>query len=207
MQDFNVKKDAIPGFINENWATVEEPGVYRGKCAELCGRDHGFMPIVVRAVPPDEFEAWIAEQKEARVAAVDESLRTWEHDELMARGEAVHATSCVGCHQAQGQGIPNLFPAIAASPVATGDVDAHLATVVHGVDGSAMSAFSSALSDADIAAVVTYQRNAFGNAVGDTVQPADVRAVRLSGPVPAAAPERVAVAPDLALELPGAAAR
>ena len=236
VQDFALKKDAIPGFINENWATIEEPGVYRGKCAELCGRDHGFMPIVVRAVPPAEFESWLAEQKEAQVAAVDESMREWGHDELMARGEAVYGTSCVGCHQAEGQGIPNLFPAIAASAVATGDVGAHLSTVVHGVDGTAMSAFSSALTDAEIAAVVTYQRNAFGNATGDTVQPADARAARLASPAsdddgpvatapvspaappadaapvpgPAASPERVAVAApdlDLELDLPGAAAR
>lgn len=216
VQDFNVKKDAIPGFINENWATIDEPGVYRGKCAELCGRDHGFMPIVVRAVVPEEFDAWLAEQKEAQVAAVDESQRTWGHDELMARGEAVYGTSCVGCHQAEGQGIPNLFPAIAASPIATGDVQAHLATVVHGVDGTAMSAFSEALSDSDLAAVVTFQRNAFGNAVGDTVQPVDVAALRGAGePATAAAAalvpaERVAAVRipaelDLELDMPGVA--
>ena len=231
VQDFALKKDAIPGFINENWATIEEPGVYRGKCAELCGRDHGFMPIVVRAVPPAEFESWLAEQKEAQVAAADESLRAWGHDELVARGETVYGRSCVGCHQAEGQGIPNLFPAIAASAVATGDVDAHLSTVVHGVDGTAMSAFSAALTDAEIAAVVTYQRNAFGNATGDTVQPADVRAARLAAPAdgddgpvaaapvpsaapaatpipgPSASPERVATAPDLEFDLPGTAPR
>ena len=215
VQDLALKKDAIPGFINENWATIEEPGIYRGKCAELCGRGHGFMPIVVRAVPPEEFQDWLAEQREAQVAAVDESARTWEHDELLARGETVYGTSCVGCHQAQGQGIPNLFPAIAGSPVATGDVAGHLATVVHGVDGTAMSAFADTLSDADLAAVVTYQRNAFGNDAGDTVQPADVAALRGTGePATAAAAVRVpadraaslAVPTELELDLPGAPA-
>ena len=215
VQDLAVKKDAIPGFINENWATIDEPGVYRGKCAELCGRDHGFMPIVVRAVPPEEFQDWLAEQREAQVAAVDESRRTWSEDELMARGETIHGTSCVGCHQAEGQGIPNLFPAIAGSEVATGDVATHLATVLHGVDGTAMSAFRDSLSDADLAAVVTYQRNAFGNATGDAVQPADVAALRADGAEPATAaaaatvpPDRVAsglVPAELELDLPGSA--
>ena len=215
VQDLALKKDAIPGFINENWATIEEPGVYRGKCAELCGRDHGFMPIVVRAVTPDEFQDWLAERKEAQVAAADESTRTWAHDALLARGEAVYGASCVGCHQAEGQGIPNLFPAIAGSPVATGDVAEHLATVVHGVDGTAMGAFADSLSDADLAAVVTYQRNAFGNATGDTVQPVDVAALRGAGEPPAAAAaatvpaDRVAsgaaalVPAELELDLPG----
>ena len=215
VQDLAVKKDAIPGFINENWATINEPGVYRGKCAELCGRDHGFMPIVVRAVPPEEFQDWLAEQREAQVAAVDESKRTWSEDELMARGETIHGTSCVGCHQAEGQGIPNLFPAIAGSEVATGDVAEHLATVLHGVDGTAMGAFRDSLSDADLAAVVTYQRNAFGNATGDAVQPADVAALRADGAEPATAAaaatvpvDRVAsglVPAELELDLPGSA--
>ena len=187
VQDFGLKKDAIPGFINENWATIEEPGVYRGKCAELCGRDHGFMPIVVRAVPPAEFDAWIAEQQEARVAAADEALQDLPHEALMARGEAVYGTSCVGCHQKEGQGIPGMFPAIAGSRVVNGDVDAHLATVADGVPGTGMSAFSEVLDDADLAAVVTYQRNAFGNATGDTVQPSAVRALR-EGTAPAASP-------------------
>ena len=182
VQDFALKKDAIPGFINENWATIEEPGIYRGKCAELCGRGHGFMPIVVRAVEKEEYQAWVAEQKNAMAAADEAVGRHWEREELMAMGESVYGQSCVGCHQAEGQGIPGMFPAIAGSEVATGDAAAHLATVMDGVEGSSMSAFRDALSDAEIAAVVTYQRNAFGNEAGDEVQPSTVRTSRLGMP-------------------------
>ena len=176
--DLAVKKDAIPGFINENWALIEEPGTYRGKCAELCGRDHGFMPIVVRAVPQEEFDAWVAEKK-TEMAAADEAVgRHWANDELVALGESVYGQSCVGCHQKEGQGIPGIFPAIAGSEVATGDVAAHLATVMDGVAGTPMAAFRDSLSDTELAAVVTYQRNAFGNATGDAVQPLAVRELR-----------------------------
>ncbi len=178
--DLALKKDAIPGFINENWTLINEPGVYRGKCAELCGRDHGFMPIVVRAVEQDEFDAWLAEQKgegaelvvaesatgdEAVAAPVEQSM-----DELMARGSEVYAQQCVACHQAKGQGIPPVFPAITGSPVATGPVETHIDTVLNGKPGTAMTGFKGRLSDADIAAVITFQRNGLGNSVGDSVQ-------------------------------------
>lgn len=194
VQDFGLKKDAIPGFINENWATIEEPGVYRGKCAELCGRDHGFMPIVVRAVPPEEFDAWIAEQQQSEVADASDAPQALAHDELMARGEAIYGQSCTGCHQKAGQGIPGMFPAIAGSPVATGDVDANVATVLHGVDGTSMSAFAPVLDDADLAAVITYQRNAFGNDTGDTVQASAVASVR-AAPVEAVTAAAAATVP------------
>ena len=187
VQDFALKKDAIPGFINENWATIEEPGIYRGKCAELCGRGHGFMPIVVRAVEKEEYQAWVSEQQNAMAAADEAVERHWAPEELMATGEKIYGQSCVGCHQAEGQGIPGMFPAIAGSEVATGDAAAHLATVMDGVEGSSMSAFRDALSDAEIAAVVTYQRNAFGNEAGDDVQPSAVKAARLGIPADLAA--------------------
>ena len=164
VQDLALKKDAIPGFINENWATIDEPGIYRGKCAELCGRDHGFMPIVVRAVPQEEYDAWVAE-KQTEMAAADAAVdRHWSREELVAMGESVHAQNCVSCHQREGQGIPGLFPPIAGSPVATGDVGTHLATVMDGVEGTPMAAFRDSLSDTELAAVVAYQRSAFGNA-------------------------------------------
>jgi len=176
--DFAIKKDAIPGFINENWATIEEPGIYRGKCAELCGRDHGFMPIVVRAVSPEEFDTWVEEKKTEIAAADTDVSRPHSTEELVALGETIHGQSCAGCHQKEGQGIPGMFPAIAGSDVATGDAAAHLATVMDGIEGSTMAAFRDALSDTELAAVVTYQRNAFGNATGDTVQPIAVREAR-----------------------------
>lgn len=189
--DLAVKKDAIPGFINENWALIEEPGTYRGKCTELCGRDHGFMPIVVKALPEEEYAAWIEEQTGATAqadsaqagasdsdAVAEDADREWAMDELMARGETVYNTSCASCHQADGQGMAGAFPAIAGSAIATGDHAAHIATVYEGVAGTAMASFAAQLNDVDMAAVLTYQRNAFGNSVGDTIQPSAIKALR-----------------------------
>jgi len=190
--DFGVKKDAIPGYINENWATIEEPGIYRGKCTELCGRDHGFMPVVVNVLPEEEYNQWVAENAPApavadsagegaaaatMVASADDD-REWEMDELMANGEKVYNQVCASCHQANGQGIAGAFPAIAGSAIATGPADAHIDIVYSGKPGSAMMAFAGQLNNADMASVLTYQRNAFGNTVGDTIQPAAIKALR-----------------------------
>ncbi len=172
------KKDAIPGFINEIWTRVEEPGVYRGQCAELCGKDHGFMPIVVRAAPEEEYKAWIAEQKQAQAEQAALAMREWSKSELMAFGEKVYVTSCATCHQVDGTGVEGAFPSIRGSEVATGDVQAHLKLVMDGRSGTAMQSFGSQLGDVELAAVVTYQRNAFGNATGDVVQPAMISAAR-----------------------------
>ncbi|MCC7413484.1 MAG: cytochrome c oxidase subunit II [Gammaproteobacteria bacterium] len=176
--DFGWKQDAIPGFINENWAYIEEPGTYRGQCAELCGRNHGFMPIVVQAVPEDEYRQWVARQKLAMAEAASASDKAYSTEELMAAGEKVYQTTCVACHQANGQGVPGAFPALAGGAIATGPVAGHLNIVVNGKAGTAMQAFGAQLNDLDIAAVITYERNAFGNDSGDVVQPADVKAAR-----------------------------
>ncbi len=169
-----VKKDAIPGFVNESWAYVEEPGVYRGQCAELCGKDHGFMPIVVKALPQDEYDTWLASKREqaAKLKALTE--KTFTFDELYAQGEQVYNKICAACHLPNGQGVPGAFPAIAGSAIATGPLSSHLNVAINGVAGTAMQAFGEQLSEVDIAAVVTYQRNAFGNNMGDSVQPIDV---------------------------------
>ncbi len=172
-----VKKDAIPGFINAMWTKVDEPGTYRGQCAELCGKDHGYMPIVVNAVSEDEFNAWVKSKQAEQVAMAAEAGKTFTQAELMERGEKVYA-QCVACHGATGAGIPNVFPAITGSPISTGPVDAHIDIVLNGKPGTAMQAFAAQLNDVDIAAVVTYERNALGNSVGDVVQPADVKARR-----------------------------
>ena len=176
--DLGWKRDAIPGFVNDNWTYIEEPGVYRGQCAELCGKDHGFMPIVVEAVSPEEYAAWVDEMKVAAAAEADSSNKTFTMEELMAKGEKVYATNCAACHQANGQGIPGAFAALAGSAIATGDVAGHIDIVVNGKPGTAMAAFGPQLNDADLAAVITYERNAWGNDVGDMVQPADVKAAR-----------------------------
>jgi len=176
--DLSVKKDSIPGFINENWAKIEEPGIYRGKCAELCGRDHGFMPIVVHALPQGEYDAWVEEQKAQSTASIDRNTSELTHTELVDAGQQIYQQNCVSCHQAEGQGIPGMFPAIGGSHIANGDIEKHLDTVLYGVQGTAMQGYGSRLQDADLAAVITYQRNAFGNSTGDTVQPGEIKAFR-----------------------------
>jgi cytochrome c oxidase subunit 2 len=169
------KKDTIPGFVTDAWAEVERPGIYRGQCAELCGRDHGFMPIVVIAKTEEEYKQWVAEQKARSQAAKAESGKTFTRDELMAKGQSVYDSNCAGCHQPNGEGIPGTFPAIKNSPVATGPLANHLNVVLKG-KGQMMPAYGSMLQPAEIAAVVTYQRNAFGNNKGDLVQPSDIPA-------------------------------
>ncbi len=188
-----LKKDAIPGFVNEIWARIDEDkvGLYRGQCAELCGKDHGFMPIVIDARSEADYQAWVAENSSspAMVATATTTAASTEtastepaaempRDELLARGEKVYATTCAGCHQPNGQGIPGTFPALTGSAVATGPTDNHINIVLKGKPGTAMAAFGAQLSDTDIAAVVTYERNALGNSTGDVVQPADIAAHR-----------------------------
>ncbi|MDX1634148.1 MAG: cytochrome c oxidase subunit II [Marinobacter sp.] len=171
---FGVKKDAIPGFINETWTRVDEPGIYRGQCTELCGRLHGFMPVVVKAVPEDEYNTWVAEQQAAAQKERELTEKDWTMEELMARGEKAYATACASCHQADGSGIPPSFPALKGSQIATEDMQAHLDVVVNGVPGTAMQAFGDQLSEVDLAAVITYERNAWGNNTGEMVTPKQV---------------------------------
>ncbi len=174
---FGVKKDAVPGYINEFWAYVEEPGTYRGQCAELCGKDHGFMPIVAEVLEPAEFDSWLAGQQEMTVAAAGEAERQWTMEELMARGEQVYV-NCLACHGDQGQGVPPAFPPLTGSAITTGPIDAHIEIVMEGKPGTTMVPFKLQLSDADIASVITYERNALGNSVGDMVQPSQIKALR-----------------------------
>ncbi len=192
------KRDAIPGFVNEMWFQAEETGVYRGQCAELCGRDHGFMPIVVEVVEDDEFAAWVGEHggagpdigadtAEAVPATAGGGNDTagsavapdmdMSRDELMASGETAYLTHCSACHQVNGAGLAPAFPALAGSAIATGPVEGHISQILNGVPGTAMVSFAY-LSDADIAAIITYERNSWGNDTGDVVQPAAIAAAR-----------------------------
>lgn len=167
-----VKRDAIPGFINEAWTKATETGVYRGQCAELCGRDHGFMPIVVNVVEDSDYQEWM-DGKQAEAAELKELMsKEFNMDELVARGKEVYNRACVACHGANGEG--GVGKAIAGSPIATGPVKDHIDVLVNGVPGSAMQAFGGQLNEVDLAAVITYQRNAFGNNMGDMLQPIDI---------------------------------
>jgi cytochrome c oxidase subunit II len=170
------KRDAIPGFINDNWTIIEKPGTYRGQCAELCGKDHGFMPIVLKAVPEDEYRAWVAEMKLAQAEAAAGADKDWSMDELMARGKEVYGANCSACHMANGQGLPGTFPALDGGAITTGPVADHIGQVLHGKN--LMPAFAAQLNDVDIAAAITYERNSWSNATGDVVQPAAVKAAR-----------------------------
>jgi len=172
--DFAVKRDAIPGFIHEAWTVVDTPGIYRGQCAELCGKDHGFMPVVVRVVERAEYDIWMA-GKQAEALAVYETVgKEWTQEELMVKGEEVYNRVCAACHQVNGQGIPPAFPSLVGQGLAVGPIDAHLDIVLNGKAGSAMQSFKGQLNAAEIAAVVTYERNAWGNDVGDLIQPREV---------------------------------
>ena len=169
-----VKRDAIPGFMNESWTVIDEPGVYRGQCAELCGKDHGFMPIVVVAKEQADYDKWIAERQEAAAKERELKDKVWSKEELMERGEAAYAKNCAGCHNADGSGIPPQFPALKGSPIATGDKAAHINIVMNGKPGTYMAAFGPQLSEVDLAAIITYERNAWGNNVGDVVTPLEI---------------------------------
>ncbi|MGE5320601.1 MAG: cytochrome c oxidase subunit II [Hyphomicrobiaceae bacterium] len=185
---FGVKQDGIPGFIRDSWFKADKIGTYRGQCAELCGKDHGFMPIVVKVVSEEDYKAWVAKMKGAARAAAADDGKTFETKELVERGEKVYQANCASCHQANGMGLPGAFPALNGSKVATGPIAAHIKIVLHGGrPGTAMVGFADRLSDAEIAEVVTYERNAWNNKMGDAAQPADIAAAR-GAAVEAAAP-------------------
>jgi cytochrome c oxidase subunit 2 len=180
---FGVKQDAIPGFVRDSWFKVDTPGTYRGQCAELCGKEHGFMPIVVEALPEEQYKTWLADQqnknKVAAAASSAAAAKTYSLDELKTQGEKVYTNSCVACHQANGQGVPGAFPALAHGPITTGPIAGHVDIVMNGSKKNpAMAAWKGQLSDLELAAVITYERNAFGNALGDMVQPKDIVAAR-----------------------------
>jgi cytochrome c oxidase subunit 2 len=179
--DFAIKKDANPGFINEVWTNVNEPGIYRGQCTELCGKDHGFMPVVVIAKEPAEYEAWISEQEAIQVQAKAEEQRllamSMSMEELMVEGERVYNGVCAACHMPNGEGLPGVFPALKGSPMALNDIPGHIDIILNGKTGTAMQAFGKQLTLSEIAAVVTYERNAWGNNTGDIVQAKDVNAI------------------------------
>jgi len=174
-----VKQDSIPGFINDSWALIEEPGVYRGQCAELCGKDHGFMPIVVNAVSEAEYEQWLEGMKAEAAAAAAAADEEWSMQDLVARGETVYQANCAACHGPTGAGIPGAFPAMTGSAIVNNsDPSAHIDIVVNGKAGTAMAAYKNQLNDVDIAAVITYERNSLGNSVGDTIQPSAIKNAR-----------------------------
>jgi cytochrome c oxidase subunit 2 len=174
---FGAKQDAIPGFLRDTWFRAEKTGTFRGQCVELCGKEHGFMPTVVRVVSQEDYSKWVGEQKKAMVAQADDPSKKWSLEELRTRGANVYAANCVACHQANGKGTPPAFPPLEGSKIATGAKPGHIDMVLNGKPNTAMAAFGKQLSDTEIAAVITYERNSWGNKAGE-VQPAEVKARR-----------------------------
>ncbi|MGB2053979.1 MAG: cytochrome c oxidase subunit II [Porticoccaceae bacterium] len=172
--DFGVKRDAVPGLFTAAWAKTDKPGVYVGECTELCGLGHAFMPVVVEVKEEAEYNEWLAGKKEEAAVYASTIGKEWTFDELMVRGEEVYSRSCAACHQADGNGIPGVFPALKDSPIALGSKEGHIGVLIDGVAGTSMQSFADQLSEVDIAAVVHYERNAWGNDVGDVTQPIDV---------------------------------
>ncbi|CAN4274560.1 CyoA Heme/copper-type cytochrome/quinol oxidases, subunit 2 [Methylophilaceae bacterium] len=182
---FGSSRLAVPGFLRETWVQVDKAGTYRGQCKELCGKGHGYMPVVVDAVPMEEYKAWVVAKKEEMAKASAGADKEWTKDELVAEGKGVYEKNCAVCHQITGAGLPPAFPALTGSKVATGPIfgadgkylkDGHLDRVLNGI--RVMPGWKALLNDTEIAAVITYERNALGNSVGDVLQPAQVKAAR-----------------------------
>ena len=173
---FAIKQDAIPGFVNTAWTVVDTPGIYRGKCTELCGKNHGFMPIVVKVVEQEEYDLWVDNKRQEAIKLAELTTKDWSAEELIERGQEVYEKNCVSCHMAEGQGISGIFPALAGSEIALYDKDRHIEILMEGVQGAAMNSFDY-LSEVELAAVITYSRQAWGNAEkgdGEIVVPKDI---------------------------------
>ena len=184
-----INQYGIPGFVKDTWFKADKPGTYRGQCSQICGKEHGYMPIVVVAKSPEDYATWVKEQKAASPAVMvasaapagaaspaEDPNKKWSADELKALGEKLYAANCLACHQATGKGVPPAFPALDGSKIATGPKGAQIALVLAGKQGTAMASFAR-LSDTELAAVITYTRTAWGNKAGE-VQPSEVKAAR-----------------------------
>jgi len=180
--DFAVKQDAIPGFINEAWTRLDQTGVYRGQCAELCGKDHAFMPIVVEVQPEAEFDSWIADQRLAMALASETAVadrnKTWTMAELLPMGAAIYLEHCATCHEPDGRGQGTTYPALVGGELPTGPLAPHIERVMNGKAETEMQSWAPQLSDRELAAVITYERNAWGNATADLIQPRTIYAAR-----------------------------
>lgn len=177
--DFGIKQDAIPGYIHEAWAEIDKPGTYRGQCAELCGAGHGFMPIVVVALPRAEFTQWVHKMTQGKVTAVNVlPNKRWTKSELLQKGRQIYSVHCAMCHQESGQGLPPLYPSLKNNELVLGPVNDSVQILLRGKTGTAMQNFADQLTDEEIASVATYIRNGFGNHAADIVEPGQVGHMR-----------------------------
>ncbi len=174
---FGIKQDAIPGFVRDNWFRAEQTGDFYGQCAELCGKEHAYMPIHVKVLSAEDYTAWVTAEKKKLAAKMDDPSRVWNLDDLVKRGEKVYAANCAACHQANGKGAGPIKPVDGSAVVLDADKNKQIAVLLNGQNNGAMPAWKQ-LSDTDIAAVITYTKNNWSNKTGQIVQPAEVLAAR-----------------------------
>ncbi len=174
---FGIKQDAIPGFVRDTWFRAEKTGDFYGQCAELCGKEHAYMPIHVKVLSAEAYTAWVGEKQKAMAAAADDPSKVWELADLVKRGESVYATNCLACHQANGKGAGPIKPLDGAAVVLDTDKSKQIAVLLHGQNNGAMPSWK-ALSDTEIAAVITYTKNNWSNKTDQIVQPSEVVAAR-----------------------------
>jgi len=174
---FGVKQDAIPGFVRDTWFRAEKTGDFYGQCAELCGKEHAYMPIHVKVVSAEEYSAWVGEQRKAMAAAADDPSKVWALTDMVKRGESVYAANCVACHQATGKGAGPIKPLDGSVLVTDANNARFIDVMLNGAAGGSMPAWKQ-LSDTELAAVMTYAKNTWSNKTDQIVQPADVVAAR-----------------------------
>jgi len=174
---FGVKQDAIPGFVRDTWFRAEKTGDFYGQCAELCGKEHAYMPIHVRVLTQDDYAKWVAAEKRKMAAAADDPTKEWKLEDLVARGEKVYTANCAVCHRPDGKGAGPIKPVDGSAVVLDADKSKQIAVLLNGQNNGAMPAWKQ-LSDTELAAVITYTKNSWGNKTGQLVQPADVLAAR-----------------------------
>ena len=174
---FGIKQDAIPGFVRDTWFRAEKIGDYYGQCAELCGKEHAYMPIHVKVVSAADFTRWVDGERKKMAARADDPAKVWTAQEITKRGEKVYAANCVACHQPNGKGAGPIKPLDGAAVVLDADKGKQIAILLNGQNNGAMPAWKQ-LSDTDLAAVITFTKNNWSNKTGQLVQPADVQAAR-----------------------------
>jgi len=174
---FGVKQDAIPGFVRDTWFRAEQTGDFYGQCAELCGKEHAYMPIHVKVLSTTDYSAWVADQQKAMAAAADDPSKVWQLADLVKRGESVYAANCVACHQASGKGAGPIKPLDGSALVTDADHNKMITVMLNGAAGGAMPSWKQ-LSDTELAAVITYAKNNWSNQTAQIVQPAVVQSAR-----------------------------
>ncbi|MFS2032536.1 cytochrome c oxidase subunit II [Polaromonas sp. CT11-55] len=174
---FGIKQDAIPGFVRDTWFRAEQVGDFYGQCQELCGKEHAYMPIHVKVVSAADYSAWVAVKAKEAAAKADDPSKVWTLVDLKARGEKVYAANCAACHQPNGKGAGPIKPLDGSAIVLDADHGKQIHTVLNGAAGGAMPSWK-ALSDTDLAAVISYTKNNWSNQTGQIVQPAEVQAAR-----------------------------